>query len=86
MYEQEIIEDFSPQKELTKVNFLICFIEQLFKDNKHLLDNSKELIYPYLNLEHKYDIFNEIIDKYKLEPSNHLVDLLYEAIVFEKNK
>ena len=43
MYEQEIIEDFSPQKELTKVNFLICFIEQLFKDKKHLLDNSKEL-------------------------------------------
>ena len=43
MYEQDIIEDFSPQKELTKINFLICFIEQLFKDNKHLLDNSKEL-------------------------------------------
>lgn len=43
MYEQEITEDFSPQKELTKVNFLICFIEQLFKDNKHLLDNAKEL-------------------------------------------
>ena len=43
MYEQEITEDFSPHKELTKVNFLICFIEQLFKDNKHLLDNAKEL-------------------------------------------
>ena len=55
MYEQEIIEDFSPQKELTKVNFLICFIEQLFKDNKHLLDNSKEL-------EKEKQTFNEYIN------------------------
>lgn len=49
------------------------------------LDNSKELIYPYLNLEYKPDIFAEIIDKYQLEPSNHLVDLLYEAIIYEGN-
>lgn len=55
MYEQEIIEDFSPQKELTKVNFLICFIEQLFKDNKHLLDNSKEL-------EKEKQTFNECLN------------------------
>ena len=31
-------------------------------------------------------VFNEIIDKYKLKPSNHLVDLLYEAVIYESNK
>ena len=49
------------------------------------LNNKKELIYPYLNMKHSYDIFNKIIKKYHLEPSNHLVDLLYEAIIYESN-
>ncbi len=40
------------------------------------LNNKKELIYPYLNMKLK---------KYHLEPSNHLVDLLYEAIIYESN-
>ena len=49
------------------------------------LTNKKELIYPYLNMEHSYDVFNTIMKKYNLEPSNHLVDLLYEAIIYESN-
>lgn len=49
------------------------------------LDNKKELIYPYLNMTHSYDVFNQIIKKYNLAPSNHLVDLLYEAIIYESN-
>ena len=31
------------------------------------------------------DVFDKIITKYQLEPSNHLVDLLYEALMFENN-
>ena len=50
------------------------------------IDNNKELVYPYLNMEHSYNVFNEIIDKYHLDPSNHLVDLIYEAIIQESNK
>ena len=49
------------------------------------LNNKKELIYPYLNLEYSQDVFTKIMDKYKLEPSNHLVDILYEAIIYEGN-
>ena len=49
------------------------------------LTNKKELIYSYLNMEHSYDVFNQIMKKYNLEPSNHLVDLLYEAIIYESN-
>ena len=49
------------------------------------LDNSKELVYPYLNLDYTDDVFDKIREKYKLEPSDHLVDLIYEAIIYEGN-
>lgn len=49
------------------------------------LKNPKELIYPYLNMTHSYNVFNKIIEKYHLKPSNHLVDLLYEALIYESN-
>lgn len=49
------------------------------------LDNSMELVYPYLGLEFSNDVFTEIINKYQLQPSNHLVDLIYEAIIYEGN-
>ena len=37
-------------------------------------------------MKHSYSVFEEMIDKYHLEPSNHLVDLVYEAIILESNK
>ena len=49
------------------------------------LDNKKEMIYPYLNMEYSLDIFEKILDKYKIQPTPHLVDILYEAIIFEGN-
>jgi len=49
------------------------------------LENKKELIYPYLDLEYSEDVFVKIMDKYHIEPTNHLVDILYEAIIYEGN-
>ncbi len=49
------------------------------------LNNKKEIIYPYLNMEYSIDIFEKILDKYKIQPTPHLVDVLYEAIIFESN-
>ena len=49
------------------------------------IKNKKELIYPYLNMEYSMDVFEKIKEKYQLEPTNHLVDLLYEAIIYEQN-
>lgn len=43
--------------------------------------NNKELIFPYLDLEFSESVMQEMIDKYKLEPSNYMVDLVYEAII-----
>ena len=49
------------------------------------LENKKELIYPYINMKYEPDVFTKIMKKYKLQPSDHLVDLLYEAIIYEGN-
>ena len=49
------------------------------------ISNQKELIYPYLNMEYSLDVFEKILKKYPIQPSNHLVDILYEAIIYEGN-
>ena len=49
------------------------------------LDNKKELIYPYIDVEYSQDVFDKIREKYKIKPSNHLVDILYEAVIYSGN-
>lgn len=46
-------------------------------------DNEKESIFKYLNLDITDDVFDRLINKYNLEVSNYLVDLLYEALIRE---
>ena len=64
----------------------------LLLDNTYTLDyfkdieNNKELVYDYLDLEYNNEVFNNLLTKYNLEPSDHLVDLVYEAIINETNK
>lgn len=50
------------------------------------IKNKKENIFDYLDLKMSDNVFDELMNKYQLEPSNHLVDLLYEAIMFENSK
>ena len=45
------------------------------------IDNSKELVLPYLELENGRDVIQNMVDKYELEASNYMVDLVYEAII-----
>ncbi len=45
------------------------------------LNNKIELVFPYLELENNSEVIQNMIDKYKLEESNYLVDLVYEAII-----
>ena len=77
-----IIEKF---KRWAKDYPLLILEDTYTKDYLEELDNSKELVYPYLNLEYSQNVFNEIMEKYHLQPSNHLVDLVYEAIIYEGN-
>lgn len=46
-------------------------------------DNKKESIFKYFNLDVTDDVFDKLMNKYGLEPSNYLVDLLYEALIKE---
>ena len=39
-----------------------------------------------MDLEISDDVFDKLMKKYNLEPSNHLVDLLYESIINDSNK
>ena len=67
-------------------DYTIFIVEDSYTlDYLSYLDNKIELIYPYLNMEYSLDVFDKIIDKYNLDPSNHLVDLIYEAIIYESN-
>lgn len=47
------------------------------------VNNNKESVFKYLDLEISYDVFDKLIDKYDLKGSNHLVNLLYEALIKE---
>ena len=49
------------------------------------IPNAKELVYPYLELDYTNDVFEKLMKKYHLQPTNHLVDLIYEAIIYEGN-
>ena len=40
-------------------------------------------VFEFLNLEVRDDDFDRLMNKYGLEPSNYLVDLLYEALIKE---
>lgn len=46
------------------------------------LNNRLEYIYDYLDMEYSTDLIDKIINKYNLEPSNYIVDLLYEALIY----
>lgn len=47
------------------------------------IDNKKESIFKYLDLKVDDGVFDKLMNKYGLEPSNYLVDLLYEALIKE---
>ncbi|MDD6223592.1 MAG: hypothetical protein PUB18_01145 [bacterium] len=49
------------------------------------ISNEKRMIHDVLGMEYSDDFIDKIIDKYHLEPSNYIVDLLYEAFIYESN-
>lgn len=49
------------------------------------IPNIKKDIGTYLNMSYSDTIIDDIIKKYHLEPSNYIVDLLYEALIYESN-
>lgn len=70
---KEFVEDYN-----------ILILDNLYtKDYIAYLNNNIDYVYNYLNLDYSPDIINQIISKYNLSLSNHIVDLLYEALMME---
>lgn len=76
------------------INEFIKFIKNdqlLIIDNDYTRDylknieNKKNNIFTYLDLDMCDNVFENLYHKYGIEPSNHLVDILYESLIFEKN-
>ena len=91
-YDKEMFTYVSKDELLNKFIDFINKDKLLIIDNYYTLDylsnipNKKDSVFKYLDLELSDDVFDKLIKKYELEPSNHLVDLLYEALIFEKSK
>ena len=47
------------------------------------LKNHQEMVFPHLGLEFSEDVFEQIMAKYPIEPTSHLVDIIYEALIYE---
>lgn len=47
------------------------------------INNSKESIFKYLNIDNTDDVIERLMKKYQLEPTNHVVDILYESLIHE---
>lgn len=64
----------------------LLIIDNLYTENYlKNIKNKKESIFKYLDMTYSDDIIEKVMDKYLLEPSNHIVDLLYEALISESN-
>lgn len=74
------------------INDFNKFIEDyklLIIDNQYTLNflkdikNQKESVFKYLNMEYSDDAIDMIIKKYDIKPTNYIVDILYEALIYE---
>lgn len=75
---KEILDSF---KEWTN-GLPLLIIDNLYTEN-YLVDltNKKESIFKYLDKTYHDNIIEELIKEYELEPSNYIVDILYESLI-----
>jgi len=81
----------STQKLLDEFQKWCGDLEILILDNEYTnnflkdIKNKKKSLASVLNMDYSDDLIDRIIKKYKLEPTNYIVDLLYEALIYESN-
>ena len=65
----------------------ILYIDNIYTLNYlEQFNNKKEPILKYLNLDYSDEVIDKIKDKYNILDSNYIVDILYEALIYESNK
>lgn len=79
---KDILDDFDNWSEDYPLLILNnCYTLNYLKD----ISNLKKDIATYLNLSYTDDIIDVIMKKYNLQPTDYIVDLLYEALIYESN-
>lgn len=76
--EQDIMDNFKQFND----NLPILILDNIYtKEFIESINSNINCILDYLEMEYSENIVDEIINKYHLEPSEHIVDLLYEALM-----
>ncbi len=78
----ELIEEFKNWSEDLPI---LILDNDYTKDYLKDLNNEKISISKYLNKEYTDNFIDELIEEYNLEPSNYIVDLLYESLINKNN-
>lgn len=78
----DIIKDF---KTFIGKDLLLIIDNEYTKNYLEDIKNKKESIFSYLGTTCYDEVFNELKEKYNLEDSNYIVDLLYESLIYESN-
>ncbi len=78
----ELIEEFKNWSEDLPI---LILDNDYTKDYLKNLNNEKISISKYLNKEYTDNFIDELIEEYNLEPSNYIVDLLYESLINKNN-
>lgn len=75
---EEILNDF--QKYIG--DYKLFIIDNEYTRN-YLSDisNEKESIFDYFDIKDKDKVIEELIEKYNIEPTNYIVDIIYESII-----
>lgn len=78
--EKDILNDF--KKFIS--DYTLLFLDDIYTPSFfEELDNNKEQILKYLNLDYSKEVITEIMNKYNIKPTDHIVDILYEALMME---
>jgi DNA polymerase III alpha subunit (gram-positive type) len=75
---EEILECF---KEFIKDYPLLIIDNEYTRNYLSDITNKKESLYDYFDIEHKDSIIEELMSKYNIEPTNYIVDIIYESII-----
>lgn len=75
---KEILESF---KEWAKDLPLLIMDNLYTKNFLEDLENKKESICKYLDTEYTDNFIEELMKKFELEPTNYIVDILYESLI-----
>ncbi len=75
---EEILESF---KEFIKDYPLLIIDNEYTRNYLSDITNKKESLYDYFDIEHKDSIIEELMSKYNIEPTNYIVDIIYESII-----